>query len=98
MSVMKKGARSKSIVNVYDAKTHLSELVERAAAGEEITIAKSGKPAARLVSLARPANSRKPGWLKGRIWTSSDFDEPLSAEFLVGLPQAKTARKTRAPR
>lgn len=82
---MKKSAEPTTI-NLYEAKTHLSELVERAAAGEEITIAKAGKPLARLVPLERRKKTRKPGALKGKIWIASDFDEPLAAEFLIDGP------------
>lgn len=63
------------ITNIHEAKTHLSRLVERAAAGEEIVIGKAGKPVAKLVpyvSKERPV--RKPGSLKGKIWISPDFD------------------------
>ncbi|MBI5517848.1 MAG: type II toxin-antitoxin system Phd/YefM family antitoxin [Deltaproteobacteria bacterium] len=63
-----------SPVNIYDAKTHLSELVQRAAAGEEIVIARNGTPAARLVALAAPPVRRPGGW-EGRVWVSPDFDE-----------------------
>jgi prevent-host-death family protein len=75
-------------VNLYVAKTHLSELVERAAAGEEIVIAKSGKPRARLVGLGVEKKLRRPGvWsskskLKTRLWVSPDFDGPLPADLL----------------
>ena len=61
-------------LNLYQAKTQLSKLVERAAAGEEIVIAKAGKPMARLVPLQRPATPRQPGFLKGKIWMADDFD------------------------
>ncbi len=70
------------IVNLYEAKTHLSELVERAAAGEEITIAKAGKPRARLVPLQEERTPRQPGALKGQIWIADDFDDPLPPEIL----------------
>jgi prevent-host-death family protein len=76
-------------VNLYVAKTHLSDLVERAAAGEEIVIAKGGKPKARLVRLAVEKKLRRPGvWgpkskLKSKLWISPDFDGPLPAELLV---------------
>ena len=65
-------------VNIYEAKTRLSELVERAAAGEEIVIAKAGKPRARLVALPARAK-RKPGGWEGRVWIADDFDKPLPA-------------------
>lgn len=58
-------------VNIYDAKTHLSELVQRAAAGEEIVIARNGKPAARLVALAAPAARRLGGW-EGQVWMAPE--------------------------
>jgi prevent-host-death family protein len=59
--------------DLYDAKTQLSKLVERAAAGEEIVIAKAGKPMAKLVPLGRkPLRS---GLLKGKVWMTADFNE-----------------------
>ena len=64
-------------VNMHEAKTHLSRLVEAAAAGEEIIIAKSGKPVARLVPLGLPSEPRTPGALKGRVRIGDDFDAPL---------------------
>jgi prevent-host-death family protein len=69
-------------VNIHAAKTHLSSLVEEAAAGEEIIIAKAGKPVARLVPLEKPAFHRAYGALKGRIHAPDDFDEPLPPEIL----------------
>lgn len=63
-----------SQVNVHEAKTHLSQLLKRARAGEEIVIAKGGKPYARLVALEAP-RPRKPGLLKGRV--DDAFFEPL---------------------
>ena len=66
-------------VSLYDAKTHLSDLVEQAAQGREIIITKSGKPKARLVPLAAPdtRHLRVPGKGKGRVWIAPDFDAPL---------------------
>lgn len=72
-------------INLYEAKTHLSALVERAAAGEEIIIAKAGKPKARLVPLEEEKVERKPGLLKGQIWIADDFDDPLPPEILRGF-------------
>jgi prevent-host-death family protein len=63
-------------VNIYEAKTRLSQLVSRAEAGEEIIIARGGRPAARLVPF-REAVKRKPGRMRGRIRMSTDFDAPL---------------------
>lgn len=68
-------------VNIYEAKTNLSQLVERAAAGEEIIIAKAGQPRAKLVPLPVRKEPRKPGCLKGKIWISEDFDAPLPDEI-----------------
>ncbi len=62
-------------VNIHEAKTHLSRLVDRAAAGEEIIIGRAGKPVARLVALEPPAEKRKLGVWKGQVWVSPDFDE-----------------------
>jgi prevent-host-death family protein len=60
-------------LNLYEAKTQLSKLVERAAAGEEIVIAKAGKPMAKLVALGRkPLRS---GLLRGKVWMPDDFDD-----------------------
>lgn len=70
-------------VNIRDAKTHFSRLVERAARGEEIIISKAGKPVARLMPLAVPARRlRRPGLLKARIKIAENFDAPLPEEVL----------------
>jgi prevent-host-death family protein len=69
-------------VNLYEAKTRLSELVERAAAGEEIVIAKAGSPKARLVPLVRPGRGRRPGGWEGQVWIADDFDAPLPPDML----------------
>ena len=62
-------------VNIHEAKTHLSRLVERAAAGEEIVIAKAGKPVARLTPLPAVPQRRKFGSMKGKIKILPGFDE-----------------------
>lgn len=64
-------------VNIYDAKTQLSQLVDRAAAGEEIVIAKAGRPTARLVPLRAVHERRVPGNWAGRVVIAPDFDAPL---------------------
>ncbi|MBX9811434.1 MAG: type II toxin-antitoxin system prevent-host-death family antitoxin [Burkholderiales bacterium] len=70
-------------VNIHEAKTQLSRLVEIAAGGEEIIIAKAGKPVAKLGPLSKPSRkARKPGGLKGKIWIAEDFDAPLPQEEL----------------
>ncbi|HXT42774.1 MAG TPA: type II toxin-antitoxin system Phd/YefM family antitoxin [Pseudonocardiaceae bacterium] len=63
-------------VNVYEAKTQLSKLLEQVEAGEEIVIARHGRPVARLVPLQRTPVHRVPGGWKGKVWMSPDFDEP----------------------
>lgn len=72
-------------VNLYQAKISLSALVERAAAGEEIIIAKAGKPRARLVPLPEAREPRKPGGWEGQIWISDDFDDPLPPDGPAGF-------------
>jgi prevent-host-death family protein len=64
-------------VNIYDAKTRLSQLVERVEAGEEIIIARAGRPAARLVPFRAESVKRKPGRMRGRIRIAADFDAAL---------------------
>jgi prevent-host-death family protein len=69
-------------VNVHDAKTHLSKLLERVEAGEEIVIARAGAPVAKLVPIsARPARSRAPGFWEHQIVVADDFDAPLPGEM-----------------
>ena len=64
------------VTNIHEAKTHLSKLVERVAAGEEIIIGKAGKPVARLIPYKEPkALKRKPGAWKGKVWISPHFDK-----------------------
>lgn len=69
-------------VNVHEAKTHLSALLEEVSAGAEIVIARAGKPVARLVAIDAKKPDRRLGLLKGKIWISDDFDAPLPDEFL----------------
>ena len=68
------------MINVHEAKTQLSRLLERAHAGEEIVIAKSGKPIARLCPLKAPA-PRQPGLLHGKV--DDEFFEPLPEDELA---------------
>lgn len=82
MAPRKKKRLVREPVSLYDAKTHLSELVEEAAKGREIVIAKSGKPKARLVPLAVKPRLRGYGAGKGRVWIAPDFDAPLPPEIL----------------
>ena len=69
------------IIKLYQAKTHLSDLVERAAQGEEFIIAKGDEPKARLIPVARKSRQRVPGAWEGRVWISEDFDAPLPREI-----------------
>jgi prevent-host-death family protein len=69
-------------VNVHEAKTHLSRLLERVSQGEEIVIAKAGRPVARLVSVEERPARRTPGSALGRIVVREDFDDPLPEEVL----------------
>lgn len=71
------------VVNVQEAKTHLSRLLERVERGEEIILARGGRPVARLVP-ERPA-VRAPGSLRGRIRIGEDFDDPLPPEVATAL-------------
>jgi len=75
-------------VNLYEAKTSLSRLVEQAARGEEIVIAKAGRPRARLVPMGRRAKPRKPGAWKGRVVIAADFDAPLPEGLLAAFRDA----------
>ncbi|MBW7925439.1 MAG: type II toxin-antitoxin system Phd/YefM family antitoxin [Burkholderiaceae bacterium] len=71
-----------AIVNVHEAKTHLSRLLERVQAGEEIVIAKAGVPCARLVPLQPACSARTPGRIAGRL--DDAFFEPLPEDELAG--------------
>ncbi len=66
---------------MHEAKTHLSRLVERAAEGEEIVIARAGRPVARLVALPTRTGRRVPGLWRGRVVIHDDFDDPLPEEI-----------------
>jgi prevent-host-death family protein len=63
-------------INIHEAKTHLSRLVERVEAGEEVTIARAGRPVARLVPIGRNDEPRRPGIWKGKVWLAPDWDSP----------------------
>jgi len=69
-------------VSVYDAKTNLSRLLDRAASGEEVVITRNGRPVAKLVSATPVRRPRKLGSLKGRLSVPKDFDAPLPDEVL----------------
>ena len=63
------------VINVYEAKTHLSKLLDRVAEGEELVLGRAGRPIARLVPYREVRQPRKPGRLAGTIWIAPDFDE-----------------------
>jgi prevent-host-death family protein len=69
------------IINMHEAKSTLSRLVERALAGEEIVLARAGEPLVRLVPVARRKVPRQPGRWRGQIWMAEDF-ETLPPEIL----------------
>ena len=69
-------------VNIHEAKTHLSRLLERVIAGEEIVISKAGKPMARLLPLSNPQTNRIPGLDKDAVQIPDDFDASLPEEVL----------------
>lgn len=64
-------------VNIHAAKTHLSRLIERVEGGEEILIARGGRPVARLVPLSARTNARRLGIWDGQVWIAPDFDDPI---------------------
>ena len=72
-------------VNLYEAKTHLSSLVDRAAQGEEIVIAKAGRPKAKLVPFREATTPREPANLLGVTYVAEDFDDPLPPEIRAGF-------------
>ena len=73
---------SRGPVNVHDAKTHLSKLLERVEKGEEIVLARAGKPVARLVPIEPAKRKLRPGLMKGRMRIAADFDAPLPDDLL----------------
>lgn len=75
------------VVNIHEAKTNLSKLIEKISSGEEIIIAKAGKPVAKLSSYKEKLKPRKSGLWKGKVWMSEDFndeDEEINKLFYEG--------------
>lgn len=70
-------------VSVYEAKTRLSHLIDRAMRGDEVVITRHGRPVARLVAAAGSRSARRLGALRGKIRVRPDFDAPLPADLLV---------------
>lgn len=77
--------RPLSVVNIHAAKTQLSRLVEEAASGSEVIIARAGRPIARLVALERKPGRRRLGSLSGRLQVPDAFDAPLPDEMLAAF-------------
>ena len=74
-----------TIVNLHEAKTHFSKLIERVRQGEEIIFAKAGKPVAKLLPIAQGAQVRTPGRARGSITLSPDPEPPLPPALLASL-------------
>jgi prevent-host-death family protein len=73
-------------VNIYDAKTRFSQLVDQAASGEEVVISRNGKPLVKITRLDNGPKQRiKFGVLKGKVTIAADFDAPLPPEVLAGF-------------
>ena len=72
-------------VNVHDAKTHFSRLIERVSMGEEIVVARAGRPVAKLVPIPQEVAERTPGSARGDVWIDGDFDAPLPKEIQRGF-------------
>lgn len=79
------------VINVHEAKTTLSKLLRRVQAGEEIVIAKSGHPIARLVPMTVAPRPRELGFAAGLISIAADFDAPLPADLLKAFEHADPA-------
>jgi prevent-host-death family protein len=75
------------IINVHEAKTHLSKLIDQAHAGREIILAKAGTPYARLVPLEKALSRRVPGRWKGRLTVTDDFLDPMPEQELKAWKQ-----------
>ena len=73
----------KRTVNVHEAKTHLSRLLHRVERGEEIVIAKAGRPVARLLPFESERADRVLGGARGQVWIAEDFNAPLPEEMLM---------------
>lgn len=74
-----------TVVNIHHAKTHLSKIVDDAAAGREVIIAKAGRKVARLVPIESKPRPKKLGGLKGRIRVPDDFNGPLDASVIAAF-------------
>jgi antitoxin (DNA-binding transcriptional repressor) of toxin-antitoxin stability system len=75
---------SSKTVDIHDTETSLSELVSLALKGDDVIIAEDEKPLVRLIPILESKQVRTPGLNRGEIWTSEDFDEPLTESFWTG--------------
>lgn len=73
------------IANIHEAKTHLSRLIESVIAGEEVVIAKAGKPLVKLIPYETNKQPRQPGGWEGKVTISDDFDDELPPDLLKGF-------------
>ena len=78
----------KKIVNVHEAKTHLSRLLTRVERGDEIVIARAGRPIARLLPFRTIGSERVLGGARGTIWIADDFDAPLPEDLLADFERS----------
>ncbi len=90
-------------VNVHEAKTNFSKLLQRVILGDEIIIAKAGVPVAKLVRYTANQSKRPLGFLKGEIWMADDFDAPLPPDILAGFlgeeePEKQPVKKAHGAR
>ncbi len=83
-------------VNVHEAKTHLSRILRRVAAGEEVTISRAGVPVAKMVAVVPDAGVRPLGAMEGQIYIADDFDAPLPGDVLAEFYGKETMRKEKA--
>jgi prevent-host-death family protein len=85
-------------VNIHEAKTHLSRLLQRVAEGEEITIARAGVPIARLVAVEKKKSVRPLGFARGEIWIADDFDAPLPDDLIAEFYGEVSGKPVRSKR
>lgn len=85
-------------VNIHEAKTHLSRLLQRVAAGEEVTIARAGTPVARLVAVEAKKSPRPMGFARDQVWVADDFDAPLPDDLLKAFYGGKIPKPEKTSR
>ncbi len=86
-------------VNIHQAKTHFSRLLQRVAAGEEVVIARAGVPVARLVAVEPKKPKVRPlGFARGEVWVADDFDAPLPDDMLAEFYGGNVPKVIEPPR